>query len=366
MENRHFYLTLPTPQIDDTMLPGKHHIGPLMTHPRIPTLPDEVLANIRAQKDRAPEAPKPEDDIHIVLAIDEGYAPHAAVTIASALDHTGHPDALRFHILEDGTLCEPTRTKLRHTARDRLSFTTVRTDDLTDLPLNRNYISQATYYRLAMHTALPRDVSRIIYIDADTVVTDALEYLWAIPLDGCAIGACADEGGLTQSARLGLPTEHLYFNAGVSIFDLDALRGMDFAAAVAETYARHKEKITLQDQDLLNLVFCGKTKALPLRWNVGTRLYLPSEVEAAYSQDEALAAASAPGILHFTDRRKPWTVKDLNPMGHLYWSYRNQTPWRETWPQTALRRTQKILRHMFSRSQREINAQIRTLEREKG
>lgn len=339
-------------------------LPPDMTHPRIPTLPDEVLANIRAQKDRAQTAPKPDGDIHVVLAIDETYAPHAAVTIASGLDHAGHPDALQFYILEDGTLSEATRAKLRQTAGNRLDFVTIPTDPLAGLPLNRAYISQATYYRLAMHKALPDRIRKIIYIDADTVVADALEHLWAIPLDGHPIGACADEGGLTQSARLGLPPEHHYFNAGVAVFDLAAVRAMAFEDAVAEAYRLHKDKITLQDQDLLNLVFCGMTKALPLRWNAGTRLYLPSEVDAAYSQAEALEAASAPAILHFTDRRKPWTLKDLNPLGHLYWAYRNRTPWRETLLQTAIRQMRKTLRHVFSKSQRDIDRQIRALRRE--
>lgn len=335
---------------------------PDMIHPRFPTLPHEVLTNIRAQKARASQAPKPDNPIHVVLAIDEKYAPHAAVTIASALDHAGHPDAFHFHILEDGLLKKATRDKLCDTAHNQLDFITIPTDSIAGFPLNRTYISQATYYRLAMHRALPAEITKILYIDADTVVVDALEHLWAIPLDGHPIGACPDEGGLTQSARLGLPSDHLYFNAGVTIFDLRALRAMEFETTVADAYAQHKDKIELQDQDLLNLVFCGKTKPLPLRWNAGTRLYLASEVDAAYSRDAALAAALTPGILHFTDRRKPWTDKDLNPLGHLYWSYRNQTGWRETRLQTLTRKTRKALRHVFSKSQREINRQIKALE----
>ncbi len=327
-----------------------------MIHPRIPTLPEEVLANIAAQKARAQDTVP--QTIHVVLAIDETYAPHAAVTIASALDHAGHPERLNFHILEDGSLSDTTRKNLSTTARNQLIFLPVNTESLTELPLNRAYISRATYYRLAMHKALPKAIQKIIYIDSDTVVTDALEHLWSTPLNGYPIGACPDEGGLTQSARLGLPSEHLYFNAGVAIFDLDAIRAMDFDTALATAYETHKERITLQDQDLLNLVFCGQTQSLPLRWNAGTRLYLPSEVEAAYTPEEALEAANAPGILHFTDRRKPWMLKDLNPLGHLYWTYRNQTPWAETALQTAIRRLKKALRHRLSSSQKAIDADI--------
>ncbi|WP_299752680.1 glycosyltransferase family 8 protein [uncultured Tateyamaria sp.] len=338
--------------VSTAMLPDRH----LMNHPRIPTLPEEVLANIAAQKARAHDTLP--QIIHVVLAIDETYAPHAAVTIASALDHAGHPERLNFYILEDGSLSDTIRKNLSTTARNQLIFVPVNTETLTDLPLNRPYISRATYYRLAMHKVLPKSIQKILYIDSDTVVTDALEHLWSTPLNGYPIGACPDEGGLTQSARLGLPSEHLYFNAGVAIFDLNAIRALDFDAALATAYETHKERITLQDQDLLNLVFCGQTQSLPLRWNAGTRLYLPSEVEAAYTPQEALEAANAPGILHFTDRRKPWMLKDLNPLGHLYWTYRNQTPWAETALQTATRHLKKALRHRFSSSQKTIDADI--------
>ncbi|MEP2504116.1 MAG: glycosyltransferase family 8 protein [Paracoccaceae bacterium] len=340
-----------------------------MIHPtpglskRIPTLPEEVMANIAEQKARAQISPSPKEVIHIVLAIDEAYAPHAAVTIASSIDHAGNPERLSFHILEDGTLEEATRDKLSRTAQGRLNFVAVNTETFTDLPVNREYISQATYYRLAMHNVLPTSISKVIYIDADTVVTDALEYLWDTPLNGHPIGACADEGGQTQSERLSLDETHLYFNAGVAIFDLDALRHMAFETVVMETFATHKDKITLQDQDLLNLVFCGDTELLPLRWNANTRLYLPSELEAAYTFEDALDAAKTPGILHFTDRRKPWMLKDLNPLGHLYWTYRNKTPWRESASETALRRLKKTLRHLFSASQRAVDADIKRLRR---
>ncbi len=333
-------------------------------YPPVPVLPETVLEVIAKQLQEAKTTNfelETNDTLHVVLAIDEAYAPHAASAIASATAFARKPDQLEFHILEDGSLSEETRTNLNKIAQGNLSFVPIKTDVLSHLPLNREYISRATYFRLVMHLALPRRIKKIIYIDADTIVTDSLEKLWLIDLDGHPIAACADEGGLTQSRRLGLPVDHIYFNAGVAVFDLAAMRDTDFEAKVKHAYQANAERITLQDQDILNLIFCNNTKCLPLRWNVNSRLFIGSDLEAAYSADEAHAAVLEPGILHFTDRRKPWMAKNLNPLGHLYWHYRNQTAWRETLAQRAWRCFIGLFRKLLSRSQRSMDTQIKTL-----
>lgn len=337
-----------------------------------PVLPEDVEATINQQRREAREAALQDvgcpETIHVVLAIDEAYAPHAGVAIASAIDHAIQAHRLAFHILEDGTLSQETKAKLREvvqTSGAALTYVPVNVDALNDLPLNRAYISKATYYRLLMPRALPRDIKKIIYIDADTVVTDSLEKLWAISLDGNPIGACADEGGITQSRRLQLDPAHVYFNAGVAIFDLTALQAMDFETKALHAYNNNAALITLQDQDILNIVFCGQTKLLPLRWNANTRLFVGSDLEAAYSPAEAYAAAAAPGILHFTDIRKPWTPKGLNPMGYLYWTYRNQTAWREGIWSRLTRRLHEAARCILNAQQRRLGAQHRALRRQR-
>ena len=331
-----------------------------MHHPPAPVLPEEVMAQITRQRDAALKGKAASDPVHMVLAIDEAYGPHAGVTIASALAHAR--GQIVVHILEDGRLSPETRAKLESLAPN-LSFHVVDDAAIAAFPLNRSYISKATYYRLLMLRALPQDVTKIIYIDADTVVTDALETLWEIDLGGHPMGAAPDEGGLAQSKRLGLDPKHLYFNAGVAVFDLDALRGMEFEARAIAAYEENADKITLQDQDILNIVFCGQTHPLPLRWNANTRLYVGSDLEAAYGAKEALEAASAPGILHFTDKRKPWHIKELNPMGVLYWKYRNDGPWPETFAQNGRRRLIKAFRRLFGKKQRALDAHLRALRK---
>ncbi len=293
---------------------------------------DTIIRRENAKEAKCRESAEREK-INVVFAIDANYVPHAAVTIRSAIKMSPEADRLRVFILHSGGLSKFDQDKLASVAKSgcvEIVFIKVTGEKIAWLPLNRDHISIETYFRLIMHDVLPADVKKVIYIDADTIVADSLVDLWNVDLNGKPIAACADEGGVTQARRLRLPLTHTYFNAGVAIFDLDAIRTMNFHECVIRAFRENSEYIALQDQDILNLIFCDNTYILPLRWNANTRLFLPNGLDPAYSWDEAFEAVKSPGIIHFTDRKKPWQAKCRHPLRDLYWKYRNETPWRET------------------------------------
>ena len=150
-----------------------------------------------------------------------------------------------------------------------------------------------------------------------------------INVEGYVLAACPDEGGLQQSRRLQLSPQHTYFNAGVCVFNLLELRRLDVERLFLEAYLSKADVIILQDQDILNLSFSGRTKTLPLRWNANTRIFMANELEHAYSLEEATAAGEFPAIVHFTDALKPWHPRCGHPLAPLYWKWRSVTPWAE-------------------------------------
>lgn len=284
--------------------------------------------------------------IDIVLCIDEGFVPHAAVTILSTLDATTKPERVRFTIFSGEEISSENRRKLLQLVTKfgaAIIFQNVDERRLRWLPANRQHISIATYYRLIIADLLPDNVERVIYLDADTVVIEDIQNLWEENLAGLPIGACGDEGGLTQSRRLRLPLTHKYFNAGVLIFDVEALRASNLVSRTQDIYRRYGQLITLQDQDILNILFCDTTCRLPLRWNVSQRLLLGNDLEPSYTHEEALDAAISPAIIHFSDRVKPWSMKSYNPYATIYWKFRNATPWAESRLQVIWRRVVFIL-----------------------
>lgn len=307
--------------------------------------------------------------VNVVMALDDKYVPHAAVSIKSSLESSREPKNICFYILESNKIGEYNKQELTALAQQygaNLLFVSVADIDFSWLPLNRDYISQATYYRLVMDRVLPASVKKVVYIDADVIVMQPIEELWRVELGVNLIAGCPDEGGALQSRRLQLPIWHKYFNAGVLVFDVEKLRKIDLVGRVYSAFKAHGNYITLQDQDILNIIFAGETLSLPLRWNVGNRIYSANELEPSYSQDEALAAADQPAIVHFTDRIKPWSLRSTNPFTPLYWIYRNETAWKETVRENLTRRFSKFVRRLAGSRERRSRQALNIALKEAG
>lgn len=293
------------------------------------------------------------DAIHVCLAFDLKYIQHAAVTIRSAAQSLAVDKRIVFHILHSDEIPLAEQDKLQSVAPSAtLCWHAVEIERYSHLPDNRDHLSIATYLRLFIPDVLNDVTSRVLYLDSDIIVQRSLGDLWRIDLGGCPIAAAPDEGGLTQARRLNMPDNAFYFNAGVLIFDLTAVRSNTLLKAATELANDPSVQLELQDQDILNLLFVGKVARMDLCWNANTRLFTPNPFEPAYTADEAHAAARSPGILHFTDSRKPWNSNCNHPKRAAYWAIRNQTPWRERGLQGFRRRIKDALRNTFSKSRR--------------
>jgi lipopolysaccharide biosynthesis glycosyltransferase len=279
------------------------------------------------------------------------------------LDMIDRATTIRFFLLTNQTLSQQDRMTLSAIFPEcNIHFVDVDASGFTWAPLNRPHISVVTYYRLNMHKLLPADIERVIYIDSDTIAVDSLQKLWNIDIGSKPIAGCADEGGVTQSIRLNLPPSHKYFNAGVLIFNLAELRKSKLLDDAAKVYQAREKDIILQDQDLLNIIFCDLTYMLPLKWNINNIMFAYSYIRPSYHVDDAREAVADPGIIHFTGRIKPWDARCANPLASLYWHYRNTTPWRESPVQQVARTMRARVRASLSPTQRQLNKWYRQAE----
>ena len=291
---------------------------------------DRSKAILQIQQQRRQKKEPSVDHASVVFAIDDNYAAHCGAALISLLANNTHIPSIDIYVLTGQPLSEDNAAKLLQIV-DRypsahLTFLQVDESRFNLFPDNREHISKTTYYRLALHKLVPDHVSTILYLDADIIVEDKIDEL-LVGMDGYCIAASKDEGGTNQSRRLGLPVTHDYFNAGVAVFNLDEIRKLDIDTLYLEAFYKNRSAITLQDQDILNITFCDRMKTLDLRWNANARLYRMNDLERSYSDAEAQAAGTAPGIIHYTDVPKPWTPGCNHPLRNLYWHWRNQTPW---------------------------------------
>lgn len=277
------------------------------------------------------------NSINIVFACDNNYAQHLCVSMASILLNGKNDFYYKFFIL-DGGISEKNKNKIKslnYIKNFSIKFYEMKDDNFSDFKLNRHHISIATYYRLMLFDLLDKDIKKIIYLDCDTIIKKDLSQLWEIDLEEYFALVIEDECGITQSERLGLPINYKYFNAGVLVFNVEKMKEFDFYNKCLTCYKNNKNIITLQDQDILNILLNNKCKFIPLNWNANSRIYLDDNLKLNisfckkfYTKKEEDNAKYNPYILHYTGEAKPWDIYCKHPLKSEYFRYLRFTKFR--------------------------------------
>ena len=287
---------------------------------------NNIIENIKQNKSASNNLLSGET-INITFAIDNNYAKHCAGAIQSILDYANKKQKFNFFILCDKNFSNEIKLHFLEWENEciKIKFLEVDTSQFSIYPLNREHISIATYYRLGLHKILPKDIKKIIYLDADLVVLDNIYKLWNVEFDDNYLIGSPDEGGVTQNRRLNLSITHNYINAGICVMNIEKMRQTNLDHLFAESFYKNKEYIALQDQDILNIAFENKIKRVHCKWNVQSRFYKPyNELEYSYSFNEELEALLTPSIVHYSDREKPWQLHCSHPLKFYYEYYQSK------------------------------------------
>lgn len=266
------------------------------------------------------------DDIAIVLAADDNYAQHAAVTAASILLHTTEPQRVTLYILSDG-ISEIKQQKIEATIKDlkgRVQLIPV--DGEAIKGFTSGHISKAAYLRLMIPKLLPDSVRKAIYFDTDLVVIGDVAELWQLSLDGHPVGATVDLGIMSskRSRRekhesIGLNEADDYFNSGMMVIDVSRWRVENYGTEVLTEITAHQFRH--HDQDGLNKVFKNNWQELPLRWNIIPPVFsLPLKILCSGRwRKKAFEALKSPAVIHWAGRYKPWEFAYEKAFNGIYY-----------------------------------------------
>ncbi len=273
------------------------------------------------------------DNIYLVVASDDNYAQHAAITLLSAYAKCSVPECLQCFIL-DGGISPAKKDKITLTITScggKVSFLQVDTNKYKNLYTSFQY-TPAVYYRLDLANVLNENISKCIYVDCDLIFMDDIRKIWDIDLEGHPIGAIEDVGlmtskkGLAEKAQtLGLQPKQKYFNSGVVVMDLKLWRANRLAEAAIKL--ANSSHFASHDQDVLNKLFLGNWKEIDLRWNVTppiTYLY-PKILFSTQYRVKSLAARRNPGILHYAGRYKAWEFAEHKGFNEEYYALLKQS-----------------------------------------
>jgi lipopolysaccharide biosynthesis glycosyltransferase len=259
------------------------------------------------------------------MAFDRAYAAHAAVVIASAVRYLPSGSA-RILCLHDGidTDC---RRKVESVAPGHtFVWVEVTPADMPAMP-EKGYINRVSLFRLGLERFAPADWSRVIYLDSDLVIGHDLTPLWQADLGDQPIGAVADvyqtPSALQQQFALPPAREDLYFNAGVLVIDLDAVRRTRDLSSCLQFLIDRNFDLDFLDQDALNVTFWNRWTPLNHAWNVQRYLRRSDPLRQRW------APFREPAIIHYITSDKPWTPGVWHPWAGAYWRALQNTPFTE-------------------------------------
>ena len=270
--------------------------------------------------------------LELACAADRTYVPHTAAMLHSVLEQRGALD-VRVHFLHGPRLPRRTTRRLARMVErlgGTIHFLEVPDQRVEGLPAFVG-ITRTMWYRIYLPELLP-EVARVLYLDGDVLAMDSLEPLWATELGDHLVGAVTNvflQEPVTRArpAALGLPGIEAYFNSGVLLLNLEAMRRDDTTAKVRAYAASHE--LLFPDQDALNAVMAHRRLPLHPRWNVMSSILRFSWAQEVLDPEQVEEARRRPALRHFEGPsvNKPWHRDCAEEMRDVYFRHRAQTPW---------------------------------------
>ncbi|EHD19642.1 MULTISPECIES: lipopolysaccharide 3-alpha-galactosyltransferase [Brenneria] len=272
--------------------------------------------------------------LNIAYGIDKNFLFGCAISIASILLNNKNMNFV-FHVFTD-YFEDDNVEKFKELAKNyntEIIIYIVNCDELKKLPSTKNW-SYATYFRFIIADYLYPDITRILYLDADIVCKGSLSALSNYPLDTNFSAVVAERDSQWWSERsLALGDERIksgYFNAGFLLINLIQWNRENISENAMNLLSRDdiRKKISYLDQDILNLLFVGKTIFLSEDYNqqFSINYELTKNKEKSYSS----RIKNSTIFIHYIGPTKPWHEwAAAYPSTHYFMQAKKHSPWRD-------------------------------------
>lgn len=262
------------------------------------------------------------DALHIGYGIDNNYARCMGASIASICENNKEENFV-FHVLAS-KLNSENINKIKQLAEDFsviINIYHINENAFKLLP-TQEHLPVSTYYRFILPMLL--QVSKVLYIDADIICMGSINSLFTNDMGENIISAVPDIEPLASKRNTVLKLKnHIYFNAGVLLIDVEKWNDYDVVSKVMEALASDPKRFRYLDQDALNLILIGKIHYLDRKYNC---LNTPDMMRQGIV------------FLHFAAHPKPWNIawpisKACNDFTKdIYAQYEQLTPWQDYLP----------------------------------
>lgn len=187
----------------------------------------------------------------VVYTATRNLYPHLKATIYSLLEHN---DIGRVYLLIEDDVFPYELPKQCITIN-------VKGQPYFDADTCANWNTPFTYMALirVAYTKYITDVDRILQLDCDTIITGDISELWDIDLTDKYFAACPEHLGSW------CPYGQTYYNAGVCMFNLKAIRENHIDDALIELL--NNKQLTYIDQDAWNIYASDRAVSIDIKYN---------------------------------------------------------------------------------------------------
>lgn len=262
---------------------------------------------------------KEDKKIPIFFAVDDEYIPFLAVALQSLIANSSKENEYLIKILYTN-ISQENQSKINQYKRENVDIEFVDLNNyietVKDKLYTRDYYSKTTYFRLFIPELYPQ-YDKILYLDSDITILSDIADLYNIDMGDNLVAAAPDDVIQTievfqnyAEKVVGVADYRNYFNAGVLLMNLDALRKFDFQGKFLYLLSTVKFSVA-QDQDYLNRLCKGRVKLIENTWD-----RMPIGGDKVKREELHL--------IHYNLAFKPWHFEDIL-YKEYFWKYAQET-----------------------------------------
>ena len=243
--------------------------------------------------------------MHIALTIDSKFVRYCAVTIVSILENND-PKDIMLHIVSGHLPKEDvlTLSQVAEKYGTSIAFYYIPHEKLQNYEVKwqKQRLSMVVFYRCVLASILPSTISRVIYLDSDTLVLGSLKELWDTNLNQLALAGVQDTVSPNPSyfERLQYAPSYNYINGGVLLLNLAYWRKHNIEQQCIKYYQQYPDRIILNDQDILNALLYDQKVLIDIKWNVQDDFYRNNRYTSPAWKPSYTDAILHPIILHLS------------------------------------------------------------------
>ena len=243
---------------------------------------------------------KPQAFRAVVLAANAAYSEQVLTTIKSIVCHNRF---IKFYVINSDFPTEWFVKMEKRLAKLDCQIVNARVDG-SHISQYKTNIHYSVFLRYFTATFVEED--QALYLDCDIVVTRDLSEIFAVDLGTYPLGAVRDLGGEVYFGEQ-------IFNSGVLLINVNYWRENDIAGQLIEMTDNLHDKVTQDDQSILNMLFENRWMELPFAYNCITLHTTFSD----YEPEKGLY----PPVIHYLTERKPWKEYTQSIYREVWWFY---------------------------------------------